>query len=75
MLKIAGERRLAERLRGIALGGNWVNAPLSDNSLKIYRYLKAKPPNAEFITLELPIVGQTLKVPMKKLTDSKKDHP
>ena len=62
-----------ELIKEIPIESN--SGPLSDNSLKIYRYLKAKPPNAEFITLELPIVGQTLKVPMKKLTDSKKDHP
>lgn len=40
---------------------------LKNQKLKIYRYLQLKPPTADYLYIKLPIVGQNLKIPYRKL--------
>lgn len=40
--------------------------PLQAQTIDIYRYLRAKPITAQFLTLKLPVVGQTITVPLRK---------
>lgn len=40
---------------------------LKNQTLKIYRYLDLKPPTADYLIIKLPIVGQELKIPYRKL--------
>jgi len=40
---------------------------LQSKTLKIYKYLEAKPITANYIELNLPVVGKTLKVPLRKI--------
>lgn len=40
--------------------------PLKDQTLLIYEYTEPKPITADHLELNLPVVGQTIKVPMRK---------
>lgn len=40
---------------------------LKGKTLRIYKYLEAKPITADYIELHLPVVGKTLKVPLRKI--------
>jgi hypothetical protein len=44
-------------------------AGLRGNTLKIYRYLDAKPATADRLELRLPLVGVTISVPLRRATD------
>jgi hypothetical protein len=39
---------------------------LKNQSLKIYRYLQLKPPTADYLIINLPVVGQILKIPYRR---------
>jgi hypothetical protein len=41
-------------------------AHLKNQSLKIYRYLQLKPPTADYLIINLPIVGQILIIPYRR---------
>lgn len=66
-----------QRLRGLVAGDGFQRLasipvisnrePLQQQTLDVYRYLRAKPITAEYLTLKLPVVGQTIKVPMRSL--------
>jgi len=43
------------------------HSKMRGQTLKIYEYLTPKPMTAEYLELRLPIVGQTLRVPMDRL--------
>jgi len=47
--------------------------PLMAQKLLIYRYLEPKTITADYLELRLPVVGQTIKVPMRKVVDSHSD--
>lgn len=47
---------------------------LMDQRLLIYRYLNAKPPSADYLELRLPVVGQTLRVPVQNLRNAVRDN-
>jgi hypothetical protein len=42
---------------------------LDDQELLVYRYLERKPISGDTLTLHLPVVGQTIQVPLRKLID------
>ncbi|PKM10601.1 MAG: glycosyltransferase [Gammaproteobacteria bacterium HGW-Gammaproteobacteria-3] len=50
-------------LKTIAVDSN--RPPLKNQKLLIYRYLDRPPASKGYITLRLPVVGQTIKVPVK----------
>ncbi len=41
---------------------------LRDNTLKVYRYLEAKPPTAESLRLRMPLIGVTVDAPLQPAT-------
>lgn len=54
-----------QRLASIPVVSN--REPLQQQTLDVYRYLRAKPLTAQYLTLKLPVVGQTIKVPLRTL--------
>jgi hypothetical protein len=42
---------------------------LQGNTLKVYRYLAAKPVTADRLELRVPLVGATINVPLRRATD------
>lgn len=55
-----------QRLASIPVHSNRNN--LRDQRLSVYRYLEAKPLTAEYLTLKLPVVGQEIKIPLRKFS-------
>jgi len=47
--------------------------PLVGQKLLIYRYLEPKTITADYLELRLPVVGQTIRVPMRKVVGSHSD--
>jgi hypothetical protein len=44
--------------------------PLMNQAIMIYSYLNRKPITADYLELRLPVVGQVIKVPIRKLQES-----
>lgn len=55
-----------QRLASIPVKSN--REPLQAQTLDVYRYLRAKPLTATTLTLKLPVVGQTITVPLRAPT-------
>lgn len=53
-----------QRLASIPVHSNRNN--LRGQRLSVYRYLEAKPMTAEYLILKLPVVGQEIKIPLRK---------
>ena len=55
-----------QRLASIPVQSNRNN--LRGQRLSVYRYLEAKPMTAEYLILKLPVVGQEIKIPLRKFS-------